>query len=190
MHTGSYGKSMEEYPKLRAKKGKERSINSHLEHHRMCHGGEAVDLALHLRRLEASVGRDWGGFHAEGPEGVEVTAEAGGWRGPSGVRQCEWGDMVFQEAASEGLEEGEPAAGVGLRKGLNWSTRGGSEDGLQMCWQGPVLLGKTEREGEVKDRAGRENPRRVAIKIRLGWSGTVCPQVAARSFNKTIKNNL
>ena len=35
---------MREYYKLHAEKGKERSINFHLEHHRTCHRGEAVDL--------------------------------------------------------------------------------------------------------------------------------------------------
>lgn len=66
MHTGSYGKSMEEYSKLHAEKGKERGVHSHLEHHRTCHRGDAVDLEMHLRRLEASIGRDQGRFYAEG----------------------------------------------------------------------------------------------------------------------------
>lgn len=40
--------SVEEYYKLRAEKGKERSITSHLQHHSTCHRGE-VDLELHLQ---------------------------------------------------------------------------------------------------------------------------------------------
>ena len=43
----------------------------------------------------------------------------------------EWGDVVFQEAAFEGPEDSEPAAGIELREGLNQSTGGGREDGLK-----------------------------------------------------------